>query len=151
MSRLTFLFYLTSFVFPVLTYAQDEAKIQEIYMDYCRMEGFENVHLDSDGDVQFTYEELQYYIGVNEDDLDYANLVLPNIWPIESEEEMLRALKACNYVTQNTKIIKAYVQNDNVMVACEIFVDRPEDFRDFIKVGIDFIGDAVERFVGQMQ
>ena len=112
------------------TQAQDwsEERLQNMYMDFLSDEGIEG-WVDSDGDVQFEYDDRNYFIEVNEDDNEFFRVVLFNIWPIESNSESVEAAFACNEVNTQMKVTKAYITNDNVWIACELFVGRPDQFK----------------------
>lgn len=126
-----------------------EAKLQKLYVDALRGEGMTG-KVDDDGDVQFSYNDHTYFIEVNEDDVEFFRVVLPNIWPIESIQEHGQVLSACDAVNKGLKTVKAYVTNDDVWIAVEMFVSRPDNFQPVLKRCLDVIEGAVEKFVEEM-
>ncbi len=126
-----------------------EAKLQKLYVDALRGEGMTG-KVDDDGDVQFTYNDHTYFIEVNEDDTEFFRVVLPNIWPIESIQEHGQVLSACDAVNKGLKTVKAYVTNDDVWIAVEMFVSRPDNFQPVLKRCLDVIEAAVDKFVEEM-
>ncbi|MEL6347490.1 MAG: YbjN domain-containing protein [Myxococcota bacterium] len=125
------------------------AKILTDYQTFLAAQGL-SPSVDSDGDVRFTRNERGYFIEVNEDDPTFYRLVLYNIWPIESEAERMKALAACNQVNSQLKVAKAYVTNDNVWVAVELFLDSPDQYKGTFDRTLRTIDRAVDVFVSQM-
>jgi hypothetical protein len=130
--------------------AQSETELQELYQGVLKQIGVAS-EVDGDGDVTFEYEEHSYFFEVNEDDTEFYRLVIPNIWPIESELERLSVLKAVNSVNMTKKVAKAYVVNDNVWIAVELFVDKPDDFIGQLERHLNVIEQSIELFVDEMQ
>lgn len=126
-----------------------EAKLQKLYIDALRGEGMTG-KVDADGDVQFTYSDHTYFIEVNEGDTEFFRVVLPNIWPIESIQEHGQVLMACDAVNKSLKTVKAYVANDDVWIAVEMFVSRPDNFQPVFKRCLNVIEAAVDKFVEAM-
>lgn len=126
-----------------------ETKLQKMYMDFLEGEDLKS-SVDNDGDVQFEYEERTYFIEVNEDDNEFFRVVLPNIWPIESVQEGLEVVQACDEVNRSMKCTKAYTTNDDVWIAVELFVARPDAFKGVFERCIQAIEQGVETFVEEM-
>lgn len=124
--------------------------LQKIYLDYLSEEGYQP-KVDEDGDVQFKREGFTYFISVNEDDPEFFGVMLPNIWEIESDEERLYALFACNEATANTKVAKAQVVGDNVWISAEVFVEKPEDFSKIMHRAFSSMDSALEKYVDTMK
>ena len=134
--------------------AQDwsESELQEMYMSYLNdLSGYENIRIDSDGDIQFKKNDRNYFIEVNEGDNEFFRVVMFNIWPIESTSEHVQALDAVNEVNKELKVVKAYVTNDdNIWIASELFVGRPDNFKPIFERMIKVMDDAVDTFVETM-
>lgn len=136
-------------LFPASAFAQTEAQLQENFMEFLEDEGLEG-WVDSDGDVQFEYNERNYFIEVNEGDPEFFRLVLFNIWPIESQSEAVQVSFAVDAVNREMKVVKAYTTNDNVWIAMEVFLADIDDYKSFFMRGLDVIDSAVDTFVGEM-
>lgn len=138
-------------VFSTSAQAQDwsESDLQELYMKFLEKEGIEG-WIDSDGDVQFEYNDRSYFIEVNEDDNEFFRVVLFNIWPIESQTEAIQVALACDAVNREMKVAKAYTTNDNVWIACELFVGNPSNFKPVFLRCLSSIESGVDTFVGEM-
>lgn len=139
------------FAFAPIAHAQDwsESELQEMYMDFLSDNGMEG-WIDSDGDVQFDYNDRTYFIEVNEGDNEFFRVVLYNIWPIESNSEAVEVAFACDAVNREMKVTKAYTTNDNVWLACELFVGRPEAFKPVFMRCLEVIEQGVDTFVENM-
>ncbi len=108
-----------------------EAKLQKLYVDALRGEGMTG-KVDDDGDVQFSYNDHTYFIEVNEDDVEFFRVVLPNIWPIESIQEHGQVLSACDAVNKGLKTVKArFVQTapDGGQTRGTFYLNRPGKLR----------------------
>ena len=127
-----------------------ESKLQDLYQDYLKGRGIES-RIDSDGDIQFDYEDSLYFIEVNEDDPEFFRVVMPNIWPIESEKERIQVIKACDIVNRNMKCTKANTVSDDVWVSVELFVGRPDSFKEVFDRCIAAIDSGIATFVEEMQ
>ncbi len=126
-----------------------EDKIQKMYLDFLEGEGIDGT-VDGDGDIQFSYNDHTFFLEVNEDDSEFFRLVLPNIWPIESISEGLEVVQACDEVNRSMKCTKAYVTNDNVWIAVELFVDQPNDFKNVFSRCLEAIENGLEKFIDKM-
>ncbi len=153
MHRLVFisiLFWGLTFIPQTLSaQSYSESELQEMYLSYLKSQGMDG-SVDSDGDVQFTYEDRTYFIEVSEDDPNFFRVVLFNFWPIESHQESVQVAFACNEVNNQMKVAKAYMANDNTWMACELFVDRPDHFKAVFMRCLKVIDDGVDIFVEEM-
>jgi hypothetical protein len=138
----------TGFSLPLA--AQTETELQELYTNILDQISVE-AEVDGDGDIQFEYKDHSYFLEVNEGDTEFYRLVLPNIWPIESELERLKVFKAVNEVNKTKKVAKAYAVNDNVWITVEMFIDKPDNFIGSLERQFKVISEAVDTFVEAMK
>lgn len=127
----------------------NESQLQNMYLNFLDDNGLTG-SIDGDGDVQFRYNDRTYFLEVNEGDNEFFRVVLPNIWPIESVQEGLQVVQACDEVNRSMKCTKAYVTNDNVWIAVELFLGRPDDFRDVFARCLSSIEQGLETFLDEM-
>lgn len=137
-------------VLPTTSFSQTEDELQAKFLKFLDREMDIEGWVDSDGDVQFEYNEKTYFIEVNESDPQFFRLVLFNIWPIESISEQAQVLAAVDAVNRQQKVIKAYTTNDNVWIAMEVFLNDIDDYEAFLERGLDVIEGGVDVFVGEM-
>ncbi|MBN2199503.1 MAG: hypothetical protein JW747_06585 [Candidatus Aminicenantes bacterium] len=127
-----------------------KAELQKMYMDYLTEEGYKP-EIDEDGDVRFKREGRNYFIQVDDKDLEFFRLVFPNFWPIESEEERTQVLAAADVSNAKSKVAKVYTVRDNIWASIEIFVAKPEHFKDVFKRSISALENGVANFVNKMR
>lgn len=148
-SAIAFSLIVCAALLPASAQAQTESQLQENFLAFLDDQGMEG-WVDSDGDVQFEYNDRNYFIEVNEGDPEFFRLVLFNIWPIESQTEAVQVAFAVDAVNRQMKVIKAYTTNDNVWIAMEVFLADINDYKYFFMRGLDVIDNAVETFVEEM-
>jgi hypothetical protein len=95
------------------------ADCRDGYVRALAEEGYRPV-VDERGYVTFKAEGLNYVLAVDERDLEFLNLVMPHIWPIESPEEWGRAVTAAATATAEIKLAKVLVTSETVHVAVEL-------------------------------
>lgn len=130
--------------------AQTNEEIQMMYLSFLEKEGMSG-RIDSDGDVQFTIDELTYFFGVDADDPGFFRVALPNIWPIESEMERLKVLKAMDVANARIKVAKIYMVEDNVWVGVENLQREVGDFEIYFDRSIELIQQCIAYFREAMQ
>lgn len=121
-----------------------------MYFDHLKGEGY-SPEMDEDGDVRFKKEGKLYVILVSEKDDEYFNLVYPNFWSIENNEERAKVEKAAIQATSNTKVAKVYPMNDNTWATVELFCVPPEVFKPVFERSIRALQAAVATFVKIMR
>lgn len=141
---------LATFTAPQLVQAQSELELQAMYKNHLTDDMGLEAFVDSDGDVQFSYQDRNYFIEVAENDLEFFRVVLFNIWAIESEEEFDQVEKAVAAVNADLKVVKAYIYNDNVWIATELFLPKPSDFSVVLPRCLEVIDSGVDKFVEKM-
>ncbi|MDR0599456.1 MAG: YbjN domain-containing protein [Treponema sp.] len=118
-------------VFAANVNAQVSKKqLQDMYVMYLRDEGY-RPSVDSDGDVVFKAEGLNFYIDVDDEDLESFRVVLPKFWELESPEERIRAYEVANYINRTTKVAKVFIisSEDDVSMDANIYIGKPDDFK----------------------
>jgi len=121
-----------------------------MYRDYLSGEGF-MPSLDDDGDVVFKKEGRTYIIVIDENDEEFFRLVFPNFWPIESEDEREKVIKASCDATAKTKVAKIFPVRDNVWGTIELFVETPGSARAVISRSMSALMAAVDTFAQSMR
>lgn len=121
-----------------------------MYRQFLAEEGYVP-QIDDDGDVLFKFEGANYFIAVDEDDDQFFRVVLPNFWPIESEEERELVAAAALLATMNVKATKVFPVGDDTWASIEMFCSPPEAFKPVFLRCLRAIQAAVSNFRDAMQ
>ncbi len=127
-----------------------KAELQKLYTGFLDKEGYKP-EIDEDGDVRFKREGKTYFINVDVEDAICFRLVLANIWPIESEEERQEVRVAMDHCNGMAKVAKAYMVRDDVWVAIETFIAKPEDFKVIFDRSLSALDHGVGLFATRMR
>ena len=128
----------------------DKKDFQKIYNEYLTNEGYKP-EINSDGDVSFKKEGWLYVIIIDEKDEHYFRVCLPNIWQIESEEERVRVLTACDRANAKIKVVKLTTASNTVWAAAELFFGNPGDFKAVFERSLSVIQRGRTVFAELMQ
>jgi hypothetical protein len=114
-------------------------QLQQMYMDYLQQNGYQPF-IDSDGDVDFKAQGFNFYISVDEGDIESFRIVFPAFWEIESDDERIKASDAISYANRTTKVARIYIErNDDVYIDANILLSKPDDFKNHFERMIDLI------------
>ncbi|MFK7787368.1 MAG: hypothetical protein AB8B56_19750 [Crocinitomicaceae bacterium] len=105
--------------------------------------------IDSDGDVQFTYNDHEYYFWTD----GFGKFLSINrfdVWEIENEEERANAYRACSIISKDSRITKAYVKNDYVWFSIELFLTDMKDLDVLFFDCIELLEAAHENLISEM-
>lgn len=107
--------------------AQDSYSVEALQQLYIGMLNQNEIDgwVDEDGDIQFDYADKSYFIAIYEDDPEFFQLSMFNIWPIEGPIEATQVLLAVDTVNRNHKVVKAYTINNDVWLNVEMFLSSP--------------------------
>jgi hypothetical protein len=136
----------------MLAIAQDfytAESLQQIYLGVLSENDIEG-WVDEDGDVQFEYAEKSYFIAIYEDDPEYFQLSMFNIWPIESHLEATQVLLALDTVNRDQKVVKGYTIDNDVWLNIEMFLSSPFDATVVFMRALETLEDSVDTFVSAM-
>lgn len=124
----------------------------DVYLDMLAELGF-RPERTSTGNAVFKYEGRTHYLYANETDPDYFQLVCPNFWSIDSVEELQRALYCASEISRDTKVAKAYINDDEtrVSIAVEMFVDDLDHLRPIFTRTLNALSWAVSEFRQRMR
>ncbi len=98
------------------------------FSQYLKEEGYLPT-TDEDGDIVFKAEGLHHFVCFEEQDEEYARIILPGLWTIESPEERVKAEIVANAITGAVKVAKVFVVRDNVMATVELFTSSMGNFK----------------------
>ncbi len=114
----------------------------ELVQNFLSAEGYK-WDIDDDGDIHFKYEGAHIYYTVDEKDPLYFRLIMPNIYQLENNRE--KVLEVCNSLCSEYKVLKAYLVNDRLWLAVELFIDTTPELEDFFPRSMRLLKSARER------
>jgi hypothetical protein len=96
----------------------------QTYRDYLTKQGYcPQAHDDY---VAFNYQGGTYLLPAEDQDPTYFRLILPNFWPIASEQERTRANAAACDVTASLKGVKVFPLGNAISATVEIFLPHQD-------------------------
>lgn len=120
------------------------------YLDWLSFEGYSPT-VDRDGDIIFKHEDWTILLIRDLRDPEYFRLALPNFWPIESEAERARALRAADCVNRRTKVAKLHFGSGKSMwVTVEMFVGDQAHIRPLLPRCIALLPECAHLFKAVM-
>lgn len=119
-------------------------------LDHLHAEGYP-AELDEDGDIRFKCEGMTYALCFDNDDPEFAKLILPSVWSLDSEPEMQQALAAVDEVNRRMKLVKAHTQAGSVWFTIEQLFDDQAAWAQRLPRVLRTIMRAVAMFTEIMQ
>lgn len=99
--------------------------------------------VDSDGDIHFKYQGKNMYCRVDDKDELFFNLIMPNIYTVEGNRA--RVVEACNAIARDIKVVKAFLIDDHLWLAIEMFIDTTPELGDFFERCCNLLVAAFDR------
>lgn len=103
-------------------------RTEELVKEYLSSEGY-RYDIDGDGDIHFKYEGIDLFFTVDKNDQFFFRLIMPSIYTLEGNRT--KVLEAINTVTRDLKVIKAFLVEDHLWLAVEMFIDSSPELEDF--------------------
>ena len=122
----------------------------EFLLDHLREEGYQ-ANLDSDGDIAFRFEGMSYALCFDEDDAQFGKLILPNVWSIDSPEELQRVLAALDEVNRRVKLVKGHAVRGQVWFGIEMLLADQRHWAVFAARAMRAISHAASMFAAEMR
>jgi len=138
------------FVFPAVSQQQwTKESLQSIYMEYLRQEGYQP-SIDSDGDIRFKVAGNNYFIIVDEKDIQFFQVYMGFKMETTSPENILTA---ANYSNRSSKVVKVAFSQDRkvVSITAELLLNDPKDFIPVFSRAISLIQNAENNFISQLR
>lgn len=92
---------------------------------------------DSDGDLFFRYNGANFFCCKDDSDKQFLRIIMPNIYKVDGDRTTV--LEAINTIARDIKAIKAFLVDDSLCLAIEMFVDSTPDIEDFIERCLDIL------------
>jgi hypothetical protein len=128
-----------------------KTQLQNMYTTYLKKQGYQS-EVDSDGDVTFKAEGRNFWIDIDDRDLQSFRIVFSNFWEIESLAEKEKCYEVANYINRTTKVAKVFINSreDNVSMDANIFIEKPEDFEFHFRRMLDLLLSEIREFREKM-
>jgi len=138
------------FAFPAAAQqAWTKADLQSIYVEYLRTEGYLPV-IDVDGDIQFKVAGDNYFIIIDEKDLQFFQIYMGfSLGAVTAED----ALNAANFSNRRSKVVKVALSSDGTVasITAELLVKEPTDFIPIFSRAISLMRNAESNFMNQLR
>jgi len=141
------------FVFPAVAQQGQigwaKADLQSIYIEHLRQEGYVPT-VDVDGDIQFKVSGDNYFIIIDDKDLQFFQIYLGFSLGAVSLEN---ALSAANYTNRHSKVAKVSISSDGRVanITAELLVEDPRGFKPVLSRALSLIRNAENIFLVQLK
>jgi len=142
------------FILPVaaeIEWSRDA--LQDIYMENLTVEGY-RPEIDADGDILFRVLGSNYFIIIDENDLQFFQ-VYTGFWL--DDMTMEEAYELVNYANRRSKVAKISLSTKEdepdrlvVSITAELLIDHPRDFTYVFTRAISLLANAKNIFQAQL-
>lgn len=122
---------------------------REVWLELLQGYGYHPV-LDPDGDIVFTKDDLQYLLLFAPSPPGLVRLALPNFWPIESRQELVRVLRVAAEVHAGTSPTTVYPVGDNIWGSVAIWPCAGECMAKLFPLALAELDQGVQEFARLM-
>lgn len=98
--------------------------------------------------MHFKYQGRNFVFLTDENDPYYFQVVLPNIYEVDGDRRFV--LEAIHTIISEKKALKAYIIDDNVWLAIEMFIDTTPDINNILGRCIDILNIGYNKFAIEM-
>lgn len=131
--------------------ARNEAKYQ-VWMEALRGLGLEPSFDEEFDGIEVRQEGLTFVIPLESDDDAFVAVLLPNCWPLRSDEDRTLAHRIASDVSCEVKVAKAFLNPDgqNVSMSGEIFLPSFDALPSVLPRLLESVAFARQRFGERM-
>ena len=108
----------------------------DLVENWLKSQGFRSER-DSDGGLRFRYEGVNLFCSKDDNDKQFLRIIMPGIYKVDGDRT--RVLEAVNTISRDIKAIKAFLVEDYLWLAIEMFIDSTPDIDDFIERCLDIM------------
>lgn len=98
--------------------------------------------------MHFKYQGRNFLFVTDEDDPYYFQVVLPNIYEVDGDRRFV--LEAIHTIISEKKALKAYIIDDHVWLAIEMFIYTTPDINNILERCIDILNSGYNKFAIEM-
>jgi hypothetical protein len=130
---------------------KNEAK-RKVWMDSLIKAGLEPSDDEEFDGIEVKQNGLTFVIPLESDDDVFVAVLLPNCWPLHSDEDRTLAFRLCSEVSCEVKVAKAFLNPDgqNVSMSGEIFLPAMESLPGVLLRLLEAVAFARQRFGERM-
>lgn len=122
----------------------------ESLLQHLQAEGYQ-ASIDADGDITFRFEGMSYALCFDAEDPQFAKLILPNVWSLDTPDELQRALAALDEVNRRVKLVKGHTLRGQVWFCIEMLLADQGEWRSFVSRAMRAIAHAASMFAAEMR
>lgn len=108
----------------------------DLVENWLNAQGFRSER-DSDGDLLFRYQGINLFCCKDDSDKQFLRIIMPNIYKIDGNRT--EVLETINTIARDIKVVKAFLVNDYIWLAIEMFIDSTPAINDFIERCLDIL------------
>lgn len=125
---------------------------RKVWMEALQEMGLEPSYDDEFDGIEVRQNKLTFVIPLESDDEVFVAVLLPNCWPLRSEEDRTLAYHIASEVSCEVKVAKAFINPDgqNVSMSGEIFLPTMESLPLVLPRLLEAVAFARQRFGEQM-
>lgn len=125
-------------------------KVTELVLESLRNEGFRPQIDETNGNILFKYQMYTFIFFNNDDDQEFFQLALPNIYDVTEDNREL-ILEAANKVNCGTKVAKIFIVDDTLWASFESILDHSPEVTSIIERALGILMHARQSFYEAIQ
>ncbi len=114
----------------------------DLAKEWLSSEGY-RYEMDEDGDLHFKFQGKHMFFTSDEKDDLYFRILLPNIYEVKGNRD--KVLEACNTISRDLKVVKAFIVDDSVFLSIEMFVDSTPEIGDYFERCCEILAAAFDK------
>jgi len=137
------------FIFPAAAQEWNRADLQSIYMEHLRQEGY-LPSIDVDGDIQFKVSGDNYYIIIDETDLQFFQIYMGFSLSSFGADDVLEAV---NFSNRRSKVAKVAISSDGLIasITAELLLEDPQGFAPVFSRALSLMRNAENNFMTKLR
>ena len=116
--------------------------------EWLTSEGYPYDEDKKNGIISFKCQGKRMCFIIDEKDPLFFRIIMPGIYKIENNRG--KVLEICNEIVSETKVVKAFVVDDDVWLSIEMFIDSNPDIGDFLERCCDILISAYHIFANKI-
>jgi len=129
-----------------------KADLQIIYMEHLRNEGYVP-SVDVDGDIQFKVSGDNFFIIIDENDLQFFQVYMGFSLGAITRDEALGIANESNRISKTAKVSVSSPESERLIISvtAELLVEDPRDFMPIFSRAVSLIRNAENNFKKQLE